>query len=363
MAERSNFACHGVVMASNLLELLVQTGMLSQQQSDEILRHAKNGDMAVSTSTLILTGIGQERLAHLLSRLLKRPYFEPEHLQELSPVMREFLSMEQAFRHRALPLRLSQQGLVIAMADPSDPNRLKTLSELVGYPLVPHVAPECRLLLAIGRCYRKDLPERERLLIEQIRPKSDTPVPPIEEEIDESLLEEAEIVEDEPVPTSAMPASARNTDLSAARNREDVADALAAQLAGQFERTGLFLLRDGMLCGWRGLIGDRLAGGFTEVKIPVADSTVLKTVLSGKSPFLGRIPEPALIQHLSQALGARSEKVALLPLILAGRTVGVLYVEDSRQALHERMMDLQKLLGKAACALEILILQNKLSQR
>lgn len=350
-------------MASNLLELLVRTGMLSRQLSDEILRHAIKGDMAASTSTLILTGIGQDRLAHLLSRQLKRPYFEPEHIQDLSPVMREFLSMEQALRHRALPLRLSQQGLVIAMADPSDQESLNTLSELVGYPLAPQVAPECRLLLAIGRCYNKDLPERERLLIEQIRPEADTPVPPTAEEVDESLLEEAEIVEDEPAPSPAIPAPAQNTDLSTARNREDVADALAAQLAGQFEHMGLFLLRDEALCGWRGLIGYRPVPRFTEVKIPVADSAVLKSVLSGKSPFLGRIPEPALIQHLSHALGTVSEKVALLPLILAGRTVGVLYVEDSRQALSECIIDLQKLLGKAACALEILILKNKLAQQ
>lgn len=350
-------------MSNNLLELLVHTGMLSRQLSDEILRHASSGDMPVSTSTLILTGMGQDRLAHLLSRQLKRPFFEPEHMQDLSPVMREFLSMEQALRHRALPLRLSQQGLVIAMADPSDKERLNTLSELVGYPLAPQVAPECRLLSAIARCYRKDLPERERLLIEQIRPEADTPDPSIEGEIDESLLEEAEIVEEEPVPTPALPATAGNTDLSAARNREDVADALAGQLAGQFERAGLFLLRDEVLCGWRGLIGDRWVRGFTEVKIPVAGSAVLKSVLSGKSPFLGRIPEPPLIQHLSQALGGTAEKVALLPLILAGRTVGVLYVGDNRKALSEHIFDLQKLLSKAACALEILILQNKLAQQ
>ncbi len=349
-------------MASTLLKLLVRTGMLSQQLSDEILRHAGNGDMAVSTSTLILTGIGQDRLAHLLSRQLKRPYFEPEHMQELSPVMREFLSMEQALKHRALPLRLSQQGLVIAMADPSDQERLNTLSELVGYPLAPQVAPECRLLLAIGRCYRKDLPERERLLIEQIRPEADISVPPLDAEIDESLLEEAEIVEDEPMPTPAMAATVRNTDLSAARNREDVADALVAQLVGQFERMGLFLLRDEVLCGWRGLTGDRLLPDFSEIKIPVAGSAILRSVLSGKRPFLGRISEPPLIQHLKTSLEAATERAALLPLILAGRTVGVLYVEDNRQALNERMGDLQKLLGKTACALEILILQNKLAQ-
>jgi hypothetical protein len=349
-------------MANNLLELLVQTGMLSKQRTDEIQRHANSNGMAVSTSTLILTGIGEDRLAHLLSRQLKRPYFDPGQLQELSPVMREFLSMEQALRHRALPLRLCQQGLVIALADPSDQEGLHTLGALVGYPLVLQVAPECRLLQAISRCYRKDLPVGERLLIDQIRPETATPFPLEGNELDESLLEEAEIIEDEDefVPPSSMPAAGLRADLAAARNREDVADALAAHLVGQCERMGLFLLREGVLCGWRALIGDRLLTGFTEVRIPVAGSAVLQSVLSGKSPFLGRIPESFLIRKLEESLGAASEKVVLLPLILAGRAIGVLYVEDTRPSLSERLQDLQRLLAKAGCALEILILKNKL---
>jgi hypothetical protein len=160
-----------------------------------------------------------------------------------------------------------------------------------------------------------------------------------------------------------MPATGLRADLAAARNREDVADALAAHLVGQCERMGLFLLREGVLCGWRALIGDRLLTGFTEVRIPVAGSAVLRSVLSGKSPFLGRIPESFLIRKLEESLGAASEKVVLLPLILAGRAVGVLYVEDSRSSLSERLQDLQRLLAKAACALEILILKNKLARQ
>ena len=362
MTVRRTTDCHGEIMTNNLLELLVRTGMLSRQRTDEIQRHASNGDMAVSTSTLILTGIGEDRLAHLLSRHLNRPYFEPGQLQDLSPVMREFLSMEQALKHRALPLRLSQQGLVIAMADPSNREGLQTLGGLVGYPLAPQVAPECRLLQAIGRCYRRELPERERLLMEQIRPEAATPFPLADDELDESLLEEAEIVEDEYMPPPSMPAAGLNADLAAARSREDVADALTAHLVGQCDRMGLFLLRDGVLCGWRALIGERLLSEFNEVTIPVAGSTVLQSVLSGKSPFLGRIPESLLVRQLGESLGAASERVLLLPLMLAGRAVGMLYLEDSRQSLGERLQELQRLLGKAACALEILILQNKLAR-
>lgn len=364
MAERYRSACHEMEpMASNLLELLVRNGNLSKQLAVEIQKYAQRADIPISTAVLIMTPVGEERLARLLARLLKLPYFDPAQLRDLPPVMREFLSVEQALGFRALPLRLVQQGLLIALADPSDRGAQQTLGGLIGYPLIPQVAPEARLVQSIGRCYRRELPDRVRLLLEQIRPAETGAHPPFAEdnEEDESLLEEAEIVEDEEVFRAALPALDLEEGLAKANSRDDVADALIAHLAGQFDRTALFLLRNGTLCGWRALCGHQPRGGFDGVRIPVAGSAVLESVVPGKSPFLGRVPEPPLMEQLQRALGFPPEKIVLLPLILAGRTVGVLYVEDASPTLCERVADLQKLLGKASCALEILILRNKLT--
>lgn len=351
-------------MASTLLKLLVEDGLLSRQLAEEVRQHADNAGVAVSTSVLFLTGIDENRLAILLGRALDLPACEPDQLRHLLPAMREVLSMQQALKYRAVPLRLEQRGLVLAMADPSDREAVQALATLIGYPLLPRVAPESRLLQAITRCYGKPLPETECRLLARVRPAA-IRFPIEDPEIDEALLEEAEIVEDEAEEhreSGAAPATGLNNNLAAAASREEVADVLVAHLAGQFEHLGLFLLREGELRGWRGAIGPRVVDDFAGVNIPVAGSAALQTVLTGQIPFVGQIAEAKLRRHLARALGPASDQVALLPLVLAGRTVGLLYVAGGKIG-GERLAGMQQLLGKVACALEILILRNKLARQ
>ncbi|ABA90312.1 GspIIEN domain protein [Syntrophotalea carbinolica DSM 2380] len=349
-------------MASNLLKLLVRTGMLPKNMAAKVQAHARHAGIAASTSTLILIPLGEDRLAQLLSRQLDLPCFEPRQLQNLPPVMREFLSMEQALKFRALPIRLGQQGLVVAMADPSDRENMQALASLIGYPLAPLVAPECRLIQAIERCYDRQLPDREQLLLEKMRPAAAMFGPPVEEDIDEAMLEEAEVIDDEIPPKTAITLAELSEKLAAARCRDDVADTLIDHLSGQFDRMGLFLLKNGELRGWRALVGHRLHPEFHNVKITVTGSNLLHAVLSEQNPFLGRVPEPRLLKQLVNALGASCEKAIMLPLILAGRSVGMLFAEEAGQTGSERVTELQNLLAKTACALEILILRNKLTR-
>jgi len=351
-----------IFMTSNLLEQLVSTGVLTRQMAEKVLSHAGQNGMATSISLLTLTTLGEDCLAQFLSRQLDRPCFEPRRMQELPPVLREFLSIDQALKYRVLPLRLEQQGLVVAMADPSDKQNLHLLAELIGYPPIPLVAPELRLLQAIQRCYGMELPDHEQSLLEKKRSAANVPSTLVEEAPDEALLEEAEIVEDEPLQRPEEPAADLNSGLAEARCRDDVADALMAHLAGQFDRLALFLYRNGVLQGWRALVGHTPLPGFSESRLSTADSTILQSVLTDQSPFLGRIFEPNLRAQLSRALGAAPERVSMLPLILAGRSVGLLYVEDAGHNICERVAELRNLLAKTACALEILILRQKLAR-
>jgi hypothetical protein len=50
----------------------------------------------------------------------------------------------------------------------------------------------------------------------------------------------------------------------------------------------------------------------------------------------------------------------LLPLMLMGRVVAVVYVEGGLTPLSSRIAHLQKIVGKASMAFEILILKNKI---
>jgi hypothetical protein len=58
--------------------------------------------------------------------------------------------------------------------------------------------------------------------------------------------------------------------------------------------------------------------------------------------------------------GGTPNTILLLPLVLQGRVVNVLYVEGKGKELRDGVAELQKLINKAAMAFEILILKNKI---
>jgi hypothetical protein len=100
---------------------------------------------------------------------------------------------------------------------------------------------------------------------------------------------------------------------------------------------------------------------FDKMAIPLVDSSVLKTVTEGQGYYLGTIPDNALNNLMLSALGGGNPGVALLlPLVITGRVVNILYLEGGEGALGDRFVELQRLLAKAALAFEILIFREKI---
>jgi hypothetical protein len=58
--------------------------------------------------------------------------------------------------------------------------------------------------------------------------------------------------------------------------------------------------------------------------------------------------------------GTLPDAALMVPLLMMGRVVGILYVDGKGINLGERLFDLQKLTSKAAMAFEILVLKNKI---
>jgi len=97
------------------------------------------------------------------------------------------------------------------------------------------------------------------------------------------------------------------------------------------------------------------------VEIPLDETSILKTVTETRAFYLGPVPRAPFNSMLLQELGGRVPKTVLLvPLQMMGRVVGVLYVDDAKVDLGERLFELQKLTAKAAMAFEILVLKNKI---
>ncbi|MDO9080123.1 MAG: hypothetical protein Q7U44_04930, partial [Desulfuromonadales bacterium] len=94
---------------------------------------------------------------------------------------------------------------------------------------------------------------------------------------------------------------------------------------------------------------------------PLDEPSILKTVAETSSFLLGPIPRTPFNSMFLQEIGGRVPQTALLvPLLMMGRVVGIIYVDGKGEELAEKLFELQKITIKAAMAFEILVLKNKI---
>ena len=342
-------------MAPALLTMLMEAGLLQPEQARQAVERVRAQGGPVTTVLREMGLLDSETLARFLAFHLNLPYCDPGRLPAVPPVMLEFLPAARAVEYRALPLCLEQRGLHVALADPTERSVLQKLAGMMGYPLVVRVAPETDLLRTVQRLYGCSLPERETRLLEM----DAAALPAAAGPLAEALLEEAEVVEDADagIPEGSDPGAA----LAAATSRQEVAEILMAYLGRRFQRCALFLLRKGQVEGWQARRQGHPLPGFARFCMALDQSALLHSVGLEKTCFLGPVGAASQPAALLEALGApEPDTVLLLPLVLAGRVIGVLWVEGPEPALRESCGELQYLLGQAACALEILVLRWKL---
>ena len=149
--------------------------------------------------------------------------------------------------------------------------------------------------------------------------------------------------------------------LTEARDRDDIAEILAGYLGQEFPRGALFLVRGNAAMGWKAVTGARLIPGFEGLEIPLDEPSALKTVTDSKSFYLGPLARTPFNSMMLQAFGDGVPDTALLvPMLMMGRVVGILYVDGKNLNLGESLPDLQNLTTKASMAFEILVLKSKI---
>jgi hypothetical protein len=163
------------------------------------------------------------------------------------------------------------------------------------------------------------------------------------------------------VDSSTITAEELAEGLTEAKDREEIADLLVACLSREFGRVALFMIKGNIAGGWRAIRNNSPIPAMDELQISLEAPSVLKVVTDGKSFYLGAIPETAENTRMLAGIGCEAPSSALLiPLMLMGRVVAIVYLDGGKEPLANRLADLQKLVGKAAMAFEILILKNKI---
>ena len=198
------------------------------------------------------------------------------------------------------------------------------------------------------------------------------PLPPEEPDLVELVEEPLPEVQPAPQPAAQPAPTAKTVEtapssldavlsiLAEAKDRDAIADALAAHVGQEFERVALFMVKGKVAAGWKGIVRKKPLSQFDKFQLPLDELSVLKTVADTKSFYLGPILDTPGNKKLLAAIGGQAPETALLiPLQMMGRVVTIFYVDGGKD-LGNKLFDLQKLTGKTSLAFEILILKNKI---
>ena len=377
-------------------EMLVNAGKITPAQLDETLKSQVIFGGRLGTNLIEMGLVEEQELAQFLSKKLGVPYASPDHLMCLSPHVLKLIPEEIVSKYKVIPMGLDNRKLTVAMADPSDFTSIDEISFTTGFIVMPLVSPELRLILALekhygikrktryisvtngGRRRNKETVPNEPQLAAAKKPEAALPLPEDEDFIELPLLSELEDFGAEGVNVVDMHSYASNTHareetiksytidtfsmkLAEANNRDEIADLIVNYAGQEFDRVALFLVKGKTAGGWRALSEKKEPEGFDNLQLPLDTESALKVVADCKSFYLGPLPDTPVNTKILVSLGGGKPSIALLiPLVMMGRVVAIFYVDGGSGDLGSRVLDLQKIIGKAAMAFEILILKNKI---
>lgn len=149
--------------------------------------------------------------------------------------------------------------------------------------------------------------------------------------------------------------------VTAAQNRDDIAEAVIDYLSTHCEGAALMMVKEGEAMGWKAIQAGEPLADFDQLHIPLDKPSVLQTVATSKSFYLGPLPQEVNNILLSSRFDHRLPgTVLLMPLILRGRLVSILYLQNTVEEIQVKLPEIQKLISKTVMAFEMLILKNKI---
>jgi hypothetical protein len=372
-------------MATRLGDLLLQHGLVNTAQLDEALKYQVIFGGKLGTNLIEMGIVEEDEIARVLSQQFHVPTPTAEEVMNVEPQVLALLPRELVEQHSVIPLKLEGRRLTLLMPDPGNFNLIDDLAFRTGLIIKPVVAAEVRLIIALEKHYNigrdrryihvtKKLatkrPAPPTVPVETVTPPtlplpvtSAPPVLPLKEDrelspADVGITEElAEIAPLEEI----LDSETLSLYLADARDRDDVLDSIAAYLSHEYARVALFLVRGNAAHGWKARVDGQDLPEFKLAQFPLDEPSILKTVAETSSFLLGPIPRTPFNSMFLQEIGGRVPQTALLvPLLMMGRVVGIIYVDGKGEELAEKLFELQKITLKAAMAFEILVLKNKI---
>ncbi len=188
-------------MAKKLGDLLVEAGLITNDQLSKALEVQKNDNERIGTILVKLGFLTEEEITSFLSKQYGIPAVNLEHFEISEDVLKRIPS-DIARKYMLIPITRTGSTLTVAMADPTNIYALDDIKFLTGLNVEPVVASELSIMKAIDKYYGSETQIELRKVVENLEgdfgEDADLEVVEDEEEIDlESLVasvEEAPVV-------------------------------------------------------------------------------------------------------------------------------------------------------------------------
>ncbi|HEX5319160.1 MAG TPA: GspE/PulE family protein [Stellaceae bacterium] len=135
-----------------LVDFLVDRGRLDAVQRERVRALRRERGESESVIVTRLGMVGERDMAECLAEYLTIPLAGADDYPAM-PLCAEALSPDFIARARAVPLREAEDGLALAMADPTDDYTIKAVRLATGRPVAPWAAVPSELTAALGRLY------------------------------------------------------------------------------------------------------------------------------------------------------------------------------------------------------------------
>jgi len=139
-------------MSKQLGSLLLQSGIVDQEQLEAHLEQARKRNVPLWDIVLAEKQISEESLADAFSRWLRVPRVRMASVQ-IDPETLKGVTEELARKHICIPIKVEGKSLVVAMANPSDFGALQDLQFASGMNIRPVVASRTEIVDSIEQYF------------------------------------------------------------------------------------------------------------------------------------------------------------------------------------------------------------------
>jgi len=354
------------------LEALLDAGLVTESQA-RVAESIEDSSSSAVVLHLVESGLDERMLAGFFVSRGFGPMLQSPELARADVELVRRLPAADAHALLAMPLRPSAAGAVVAMADPTDEGAVERLRTFLGGRILPTVAKLSDLRDAIARHFPIDHsapPENAAHRASGRAPSGVMPLVqekplPIEEALDDvpatdftsmaspvwdrawnrssterevSLTPQASHM---PVPSFAPTEASVNApevsesaidghvaEIARAGSRDEAVQVACTACAGVSRGAAFLALRKGVFRGWDGVGDDVTRAAIRSLWVPASNPSMLNEVLHSGQLFLGAYGDTAADHLFRSAFGSQGREVAICPVYVGSRMVGVLCVND-----------------------------------